>query len=203
MAELGKIEKPSVQSYSGKKKLYCVPNIYPLEKAPDEYKRIFDQYWDEADKYLDRLEVAGKISRIFCELIYESGDVALEKLEKINSRSAQIIRKKMDGGAAFFPLEDREIFGSYMDWSNCLRIISTKEVFQKVIEFYKDIMQKRTSHILDVIEKNLLEGEAGLLIMRDDERAQLQFPKEIDVFLVTPPSYDEVMRWIREKIKES
>jgi hypothetical protein len=109
----------------------------------------------------------------------------------------------MDGGAAFFPLEDREIFGSYMDWSNCLRIISTKEVFQKVIEFYKDIMQKRTSHILDVIEKNLLEGEAGLLIMRDDERAQLQFPKEIDVFLVTPPSYDEVMRWIREKIKES
>jgi hypothetical protein len=38
-----------------------------------------------------------------------------------------------------------------------------------------------------------------LLIIKDEDRAKLQFPSDIEVFLVTPPSYDDIMRWFREK----
>jgi hypothetical protein len=38
--------------------------------------------------------------------------------------------------------------------------------------------------------------------MRDEDRVRLQFPNDIEVFLVTPPSYDDIVRWFREKKKE-
>jgi len=28
----------------------------------------------------------------------------------------------------------------------------------------------------------------------------LQFPKDIEVFLITPPSYDDILRWLRDKL---
>ncbi|MBM4137392.1 MAG: hypothetical protein FJ241_11250 [Nitrospira sp.] len=202
MTELGQIERPAAESFAGKRKLYCVPNIYPIENAPEDYKELFHRYWDEVDKYLERLEIAGKIKKIFCEIIYDEGEKALDVLARINDRALQLIKKKMEEGSTIFPLENKEIFGVYIDWTNCLRIVATKEVFRKVLEFYTEISNKRFEHILDVIQNNLSEAEAGLLIMKDDERARLQFPKDIEVFLVTPPSYDEVFRWIREKLRE-
>jgi hypothetical protein len=92
--------------------------------------------------------------------------------------------------------------GPYTDWSNCLRVVYTREVFQKVFGFYNEIAEKRLGHILDVIEKNLSEAEAGLLILKDEDRVKLQFPKDIEVFLITPPSYDDIMRWLRERMKK-
>ena len=53
-----------------------------------------------------------------------------------------------------------------------------------------------------MIEGNLAEGEAGMLIMKNEDRAKLQFPSDIEVFLVTPPSYDDILRWFREKAKD-
>ena len=62
------------------------------------------------------------------------------------------------------------------------------------------IVWKNKKYMLDVIEKNLSEAEAGLLILKDEDRAKLQFPKDIEVFLITPPSYDGIMRWFRERM---
>jgi hypothetical protein len=36
--------------------------------------------------------------------------------------------------------------------------------------------------------------------MKDEDRSKLQFPKDIEVFLITPPSYDDIIRWFREKL---
>ena len=44
MVELGKIEKPEKESYAGKKKLYCVRNLYLMDDSPDEYKKLFHKY---------------------------------------------------------------------------------------------------------------------------------------------------------------
>jgi hypothetical protein len=101
------------------------------------------------------------------------------------------------------PVESEEIFGPFMDWANCLRVVRTKEVFTNVLEFYTELLDKRLQHIMEVIESNLSEGEAGLFIMRDEDRVKLQFPKDVEVFLVTPPSYDSILKWFREKWKET
>jgi hypothetical protein len=202
MVELGQIEKPTAESFAGKRKLYCIPNVYPVEDAPDEYKELFNKYWDEVTQQLEKLEAIGKVKKIFCENIYVQGEEALNILAKINDQALQIFKKKIEEGAVLLPVESEEIFGPFMDWGNCLRVVRTKEVFAKVLEFYTELLDKRLQHILQVIESNLSEGEAGLFIIRDEDRVRLQFPKDIEVFLVTPPSYDSILKWIREKWKE-
>jgi hypothetical protein len=202
MVEIGKIEKPEAEGFAAKKKLYCVPNVYLLKDAPEEYKRLFDTYWDEVMKQLEKLETIGKIRKIFCENISVQGDAALDMLSKINERVHQIIKGKIEEGAVFLPIETEDIFGSYIDWGNCLQVVRTKSVFDKIFEFYKESFNKRIENILNVIENNLSEKEAGLLIIKDEDRVRLQFPNDIEVFLVTPPSYDSILRWIRDRLKE-
>lgn len=200
MVELGQINRPNAEDFIGKKKLYCVANPYTIEGAPDDYKELVNKYWDEVVQQIEKIEVAGKIKKIFCEIIYEEGDDALNILTKVNERIPQIIRKKLEEGGTLIPLESKEIFGPYTDWGNCLRVVFTKEVFTKVLEFYTEFSEKRLQHIMNLVLNNLLEAEAGLLIMKDEDRAKLQFPKDIEVFLITPPSHDDIIRWFRERL---
>jgi len=200
MVELGQVSKPNVEDYIGKKKLYCIANIYTIDDAPDDYKELVNRYWDEVVQQMEKIEAAGKVKKIFCELVSTQGDEALNMLGKNNERLSQIIRKKLDEGVTLLPLENKEIFGPYTDWGNCLRVVFTKEVFTRILEFYTEISEKRLQHIISTIESNLSEAEAGLLIMKDEDRAKLQFPKDIEVFLITPPSYDDIIRWFREKL---
>ncbi len=201
MAELGKMEKPAAESFTGKRKLYCVPNVYPINDAPDDYKGLFNRYWDEVSQQTEKLEMTGKVRKIFCENLAVEGEKAVEALAKYNERASQIVRKKIDEGALLLSIETSDILGPFLDWANCLSVVRTQEVFTKVFEFYNDFSSKRLQHVQSVIESNLAEDEAGLLIMRDEDRMQLQFAADIDVFLVTPPSYDDILRWLRDKLK--
>jgi hypothetical protein len=202
MAELGQIEKPRTESFTGKRKLYCVSNIYPVYDPPDDFKELFDRYWNEVDQQVEKLEAAGKVKKIFCEMVYTQKEEIMEILGRFNERVRQIVKKKVEEGGTLLPLEDKEIFGPYIDWGNCLRVVSTQEVFTKILDYYTELATKRLQHILSMIDKNLGEEEAGLLILKDEDRAHLQFPGDIEVFLVTPPSYDDLTRWFREKWKE-
>jgi hypothetical protein len=201
MAELGQIHRPFAESFSNKRKLYCVANIYySLEEAPDEFKSLVNKYWDEVVQQIDKMEAAGKITKIFCDIIYQNGEEALNILLKIHERIPELIKKKLAEGSILLPLENKDILGPYTDWGNCLRVVLTQEVFNRVFEFYTEFSEKRLQHILNVIDTNLSEAEAGLLIMKDDDRVKLQFPKDIEVFLITPPSYDDIIRWLRDSI---
>jgi hypothetical protein len=200
MVELGQIQRPLADEFSGKRKLYCVANIYPVEEAENDYHELVKKYWDEVAQQIEKVEAAGKVQKIFCEIIYQQGDEALNVLGTINERMLQIIKKKLKEGSTLIPLENKEILGPYTDWSNCLRVVFTKEVFSKILEFYKEFSEKRLQHFMSVIDSNLAEAEAGLLFMKDEDRSKLQFPKDIEVFLITPPSYDDIIRWFREKL---
>lgn len=204
MVELGQIQRPSAEEFSGKRKLYCVANIYPVKEAENDYHELVKKYWDEVAQQIEKIEAAGKVQKVFCEIIYQQGDEALKVLSTFNERIHQIVKKKLDEGSTFIPLESKEILGPYTDWSNCLRVVFTKEVFSKILEFYKEFSEKRLQHFMSVIDGNLADAEAGLLFMKDEDRSKLQFPKDIEVFLITPPSYDDIIRWFREKlIKQS
>jgi hypothetical protein len=176
--------------------------VYPVKDAPDDFARLVNRYWEEVLQQTERLEAAGKIRKIFCESISVEGEQAFDVLADMNEPAFRIVKKKVEEGAVLLPIESEEIFGPFLDWSNCLHVVRTKDVFAKIFEFYKELAEKRLQHIASAIEENLSAGEAGLLIMRDEDRARLQFPSDIEVFLVTPPSYDDILRWMRERMKE-
>lgn len=202
MVELGQIDRPNVEDFARKKKIYCIANIYAIEDAPDDFKALVNRYWDEVIRQIEKIETAGKATKIFCELIYEDGDEALKILAEMNERIPPIIRKKLDEGGTLIPLEDRDILGPYTDWGNCLRVVFTRDVFNKVLEFYTECAEKRLQYIMKQVENSLSEAEAGILILKDEDRTRLQFPKDIEVFLITPPSYDDIMRWLRERFTQ-
>jgi hypothetical protein len=202
MNELGKIQRPEAGAYSGRRKLYCVANIYAIEDAPEDFRNLIGRYWDEVVSQIEKVEAAGKIKKIFCEIVSQKGEESLEMWSKINERVSEIIRTKIGEGGELIPIEDEQILGQYTDWGNCLRVVFTQQVFARVLEFYSDFADKRLQHIIGVIDSSLPDGEAGLLIMKDEDRAKLQFPADIEVFLITPPSYDDIVRWFRDRFRK-
>ena len=200
MAELGRIEKPPLESFAGKRKIYAVRSVYLPQNPHEEYKSLFHEYWDEVSVQIERLEAAGKIRKIFCEHIVSAEEDALDAFSRVNERAGHLIRKMMEEGATALPLETEEIYGPLLDWRNCLQVVRTRKVFEQVLDFYTELINIRFQYIIDVIEKNLAEDEASLLILREEDRLRLQFPDDIEVFFVTPPSYDGILKWIRGEV---
>lgn len=201
---LGKIEKPPVSHFEKKRKLYCVPLLYSIKNAPKEYLEKLDLYWNQATEHINNLEKAGKVSKIYYESISSSNEDALKEIKQIDERSYKLVKVKFDQGAEIISLEDKEVFNEYMDWSICLSVISrSKNVFAKVLEFYEEAHKKRIEHITKRINETLNDGEAGLLIMNDDDRSRIQFSSDIEVFLVRPPALNEILRWLRDYLSKS
>ena len=198
MTGIGKIDKPDAALYKDKKKIYFVRNIYLPVNAPDKYKDIFFRYWSEVDEHISKLEVAGKVSKVFCESIYMTGEEAMKVVNAMNVRLEQIIQKKVDAGAEFLPLEDKEIFGAYIDWTNCLMVVRTSKVYEIVHHHFQEAIKKRFDHIGSLLGDAVKDGEAALLIMRDEDRQHIHLPDDIELFFVTPPSYDDLQHYISE-----
>ncbi|MBI5740707.1 MAG: hypothetical protein HZA16_08290 [Nitrospirae bacterium] len=199
MTEIGKIERPDVAGYRNKKKIYFVRNLYLPKNATEKFREIFYRYWHEAEEHLMKLEAAGKVSKIFCESIYMSGEESLKVLGAMNTHLEQIVKKRTDAGAAFLPLEDEEIFGAYIDWSNCLMIARTPKVHETIHGFLDDTIRARFEHIRSVLREKIGEGETGLLIMREEDRQLLEPHDDMEFFFITPPAYDDLLKYIRDR----
>ncbi|HDY87018.1 MAG TPA: hypothetical protein ENH82_02755 [bacterium] len=199
MAGPGKTVKSDAAKYKNKKKLYFVRNLYLPQNSTDKYREIFYRYWSEVQEHLDKLEAAGRISKIFCESIYMTGEESMKVLSTMNVRLEQIVKKMTDAGGEFLPLEGREIFGSYVDWNNCLMLVRTPEVYETVYKHFKETVSERFKYINSVLRKNIAKGEAGLLIMREEDREFLELPDDFELFLVTPPAYDELLQFISDR----
>lgn len=195
--EFARIEKPDTKIYDGKRKLYCLPNVYPIPESSDRYRSLCSRYWQEAEIQISKLELMTPITKVFCEMVFKDEN-ALEILSKIDEFMHNMVEKYANRGAKIVPIEEEEIFSTYIDWANCLKVVHSKTVFAKVLEFYNDIANKRFSFITDVINKNLGSCEAGLLILKDEDRRKITFPEDVEIFLVTPPAYDDILKFIRD-----
>lgn len=200
MTELGSIERPPVDNYAGKRKLYCVPNIYLFPDAPQEFRDLLAVFWREVATQLDKIEIAGKAKKIFVEHL-NPGKAGEDELARHNAAAAKLVSARKEEGAELIAFEDPEILGDYIDWSSCLQVVMTKKIFEKIYEFFTGATERRLTHLAGVIDRSLLPGEAGLLIMNEADRSKIQFPKDIEVFLVAPRSYDDILRWMRERNK--
>ncbi|UCH80577.1 MAG: hypothetical protein JSW20_12685 [Nitrospiraceae bacterium] len=199
MTEIGKINKPEADTYKNRKKIYFVRNLYLPKSATDKYKSIYNRYWKEVEEHLTKIEAAGKVSKIFCESLYMSGKEARRVLKSMNAALEKIIQKKIEEGAELAPLEDKDIFGSYVDWNNCMMVIRTQKVYDTIQEHLKSVVKDRFKYIKSVLEKNIGKAEAAMLIMRGEDRELLELPDDIELFLISPPAYDDLQQFLRDR----
>jgi hypothetical protein len=202
MEPIGSIAKPEAELYKDRKKIYFVRNLYVPHNAADRYREIVSRYWSEVDEHLGRLEAAGKITKMYCESVYMSGEDAMKVLHTMNPLLEKIVEKKIADGAELLPLEDKDIFGAYIDWNNCLIVVRTETVYTVVHDHCKEAVTRRYDYINTVLREGIQDGEAALLVMREEDRDALTLPDDVVVFLVSPPAFDDLQQYIRDRDSE-
>jgi len=197
--ELGKIEKPPAEEFKKGRKLCFVPLIYCGQESPAEYIEKFNKYWNQVESQMSELELKlGKVNRIYHELIPAGGEDGIKAIKELNDKSYKIIKKRLDKGAQLEVTEDTEILTEFMDWSKCLIVgLQNQKVFTRVYESYTEAGKNRNEHIASQIDGTLKADEIGVLFMREGH--QVQFPADIQVFYVAPPTLDEIKRWFRDR----
>lgn len=203
MAEiLGKLEKPAAEKFKGTRKLYLVPLIFAGRDAPQDYLEKAELFWKQVEEQLDSLErKIGKVKKVYHESVSLGGEQGLAMIERLNEKGFPLIKRKCAQGAELQATEDMDLFAQSLDWSNCLRVVMSANVFQKISEFYREATQERFAYIARRIDETLAEGEAGVLVI--SEGHSVQFPPSIQVFYVSPPALDEIHRWFRERAEKS
>lgn len=199
MAELGKIQRLSIDEFKGKRRLFCVPNIFFVDDGDEKLNDLIERYWQEASLHVEKLEKLGFVTKIFVETIFIEGQEAVDVIRETNPYLYPFIEKKVSEGATVIGIEDPEIFGEFIDWGNCLRVVKTNAVMQKVFDYFNQITEKRIKEIGNKISDKLQEGESAVLILRDQDRIKLSLPKDIEIFLVVPSAYDDILRYLRDK----
>ena len=196
--ELGKIEKPPVKEFKKGRKLYFIPLIYSGEDVPAEYLEKFNKYWEQVENQIMELELKlGKVNRIYHELISIGGEDGSKAIKDLSSRSHVIVQACLDKGAQLEAVEESDLLTEFFDWSRCLIVgLQNQKVFNKVYESYTEVSKKRNEYIAAKIDDTLEVDEIGILLMRENH--QVQFPPDIQVFYIAPPTLDEIKRWLRE-----
>ena len=197
--QLGKIEKPEVEHYTGKRKLYLVTLILSGEGAPPEYVEKFTRYWEQVSQHVANLESKiGKVSHVYHESITLAGENGLKVAEKLNPSCCQIAKDTCQNGAVFEATEDKELADENMDWERFLLMgFISHKVAKIVSEFYVEASRKRYEHVAQRIDETLKANEVGILFIREGH--MVQFPQDIEVFSVAPPALDEIHRWQRDR----
>jgi guanylate kinase len=201
--KLGEITKPKVTDYTEKRKLFCLPLIPEIKgmELPENLKKGFEKFWNQAIPQLEDLERTAKISYIFFESITQDDKQGLEMIKNINKQSHKLVKEKIKEGAKLISIENPETFNEFLDWSICLSMIGrSPKVFNKVLEFYNSTAKLRLEEMAKKIDKTLEKNESALLIMTDENRMQLQsnLPQNIQVFLIHPPAFNDIQKMLRD-----
>jgi hypothetical protein len=199
--ELGRIDKPSVESFGEERKLFVVPLLFCGDDAPAEYLEKYELYWQQVGEHVARLEESlGRVQRVYHESLASGGDEGLAVLEKLNAGSCSIAREKCRNGALLEATEDRDLAEESMDWERCLLLgFMSQKVARAVSDYYVEASGRRYEHIARRIDETLGAGEKAILFIGEGHR--IQFPRDMQIFSVSPPALDQIHRWLRQRFE--
>jgi len=194
---LGKMEKPEASQFKNGRKLFFVPLVFKLMEEDTALAELTAKYWNEVETQLNNLEFKlSDIKKVYHELLPEEDDA--KRLKELSIGSQRIVESLMTKGAALMGVEDSAVMDEFIDWGRCLSIgLQSPAVFSRVYEAYLDSQRKRDEHIAKRIDETLEKDETAVLFMREDHR--VQFPPDIQVFYVAPPSLDALQRAVRQR----
>jgi hypothetical protein len=205
LVKLGKIEKPQVSDFKESRKLFCVPLIPHLNQNIENLENIMKEFWGQVASKLEELKRIGEVSHVFVESVTKEGESGLNMVKQLGEECYGIVKKEIDKGAKLIAVENEEILNEFMDWTLCLSVIRrSQKVFTKVFEFHQNARNRRNKEIAKKIDESLKKNDCGLLLMTDENRMQIQpiLSSDIQVFLVHPPVYNDVMRVFREFLQK-
>ncbi|MYB48396.1 MAG: hypothetical protein F4X72_03855 [Dehalococcoidia bacterium] len=201
MTTIGQMPKPEAERFREDRKLLLVPLLIPFPGLPEKGQRILDRYWSDVREQIENMERRlGKIKHVYHEAIDSSDDGGLKTLDDMNPSISGFVRTLCRSGATMEATEDRALLEESTDWQRCLTIgLMSEKVLKLASDGYQESTTQRYEHIARRIDTSLGENEVGALFIGQDHR--VQFPTDVQVFYVSPPSLDEYRRWVEEQMR--
>ena len=199
--ELGRVERPPVDRFLGKRRLLLVPLMFAPPTEPDgelsDGQAVYDRYWEQVHTQIDALASGlGGLHHIYHESLVEGGDAGLGYLQMAYRRAHPMIQVRCHAGATLEATEDLDLITETLDLQRCLMIPFTNDsVAARIQDWLAESTRARYEYIGRQIDQTLQSDETGLLLI--NERHQVQFPTDIEVFYVAPPALDEYRRWLQ------
>ena len=138
----------------------------------------------------------GGLKRIYHESLTEGGAAGLAYLQLADPNSYALVQAKQPDGTALEATESWELLTETLDLQRCLLIPFTNEtVLSHIREWFDAANRRRYEYIAQRIDETLQGDETGLLLI--NERHQVQFPADLEVFYIAPPALDEFRRWLQ------
>ena len=198
---LSQMPKPEAEQYSESRKLFMVPAIVFPSEAPDEAQRLQESYWNEVRDHIENLERSlGQVARVYHETVFTDGDEGMTLVQTLNPKASPFIQAMCRSSAKLEATEDRELVEESSDWQRCLSFgLMSSKVRALALGSLRDVTAKRYEHVSARIDETLQEGEVGALFASEEHR--IQFPADVQVFYVAPPSLDALKRWINDQMR--
>ncbi len=200
---IAEIPRPRAEGYRAGRKIYLVPALLVRRGAPEELDGLLGRYWGDVRDQVGRLEASlTPVTHVYHESVFGSGAEGLAQVEGLNVHGHGFIAGLCGSAAVLEAAEDQEAFSEASDWSMCLSLgLSSEKVASIARDSLADAVRRRYGHISEVIDRTLGEGEAGLCVLSEDHR--VQFPSDVQVFYVSPPSLNEVKRWMDDWVRRA
>lgn len=198
---LGQVERPPAEQYRDKRRLLLVPLMFapPSESEGEESEgqAIYQRYWDQVRTQVDALAAGlGGLHHIYHESLVEGGEAGLEYLLMAHRNVHGMIQVRCQAGATLEATESIDLLLETMDLQRCLMVpLASETVASRMQEWLSESTRNRYEHIARQIDQTLQSDETGLLLI--NERHQVQFPTDIEVFYIAPPALDEYRRWVQ------
>ena len=195
------LPKPEAEQFKGQRKLFLVPIFLISPEAPEDGQTLLESYWSEVRDHVDNLERSlGRVSHVYHEIVYQDGDDGMLVLQEMNPKGSSFVKAMCHSDARLEATEDRALVEELTDWQRCLSLgLVSQNVLSMALEGLRQALDRRFEHIAKRIDETLQEGEAGVLFIREDHR--VQFPSDLKVFYVAPPSLDALKRWIGDRMR--
>ncbi|MCH8205602.1 MAG: hypothetical protein IH956_01195 [Chloroflexi bacterium] len=198
---LSQMPKPDAGQYAGKRKLFLVPSFMVGPNAPDEVQQLLDGYWSEVRDHINNLERSlGTVTHVYHEMVFSDGDEGMDLLQMLNPKGCAFIQALCSSGARLEATEDQALVEESADWQRCISVgLVSEKVHKTAVDGYQETTKLRWEHIGTRVDETLKEGESGAIFVREDHR--VQFPSDIQVFYVAPPSLDSLKRWLSDQFR--
>ena len=195
------IPRPKAENFRSGRKIYLVPTLLAGPGIPDDLAQMLNRYWDEVRRQVESLErTLNKVTHVYHESVFKPGEEGLRTVESLNPHGHAFVNVLCQSTATLEPTDNQEAFLEASDWRLCLSMgLASERVARIARDSLDDAMRARYSHIATAIDKTLGDDEAGLCILSEDHR--VQFPGDIQVFYISPPSLDEIKRWAEEQMR--
>ena len=194
---LGNVGKASSGEFAGKRKLLLIPYVAAV-REDQELKELVAAYWAEAAEQVRKLEASfGEVRHLFHEGSVGGGDEAVNVLEEGNPAGFPHLRQMLDRGASLEPTEDVEVLRETLDLHRCMLVVqASQQVRDRLVEWLEEARTRRYSAIAERVGERIGDNGVAVLVISPDHR--VQFPSDVEVVYVAPPSLDRISRWMRE-----